>query len=146
MTIKQAVFRADASPEIGGGHVMRCLALAEALEATGGWRCGFATRPESGAMVPSIRTLGCDPLELVGPAGDEPQALAGGWPGGCDLLVVDHHRREARFERACRPWARRIMVIDDLADRHHDCDLLLDQTAGRQASDYAASTRASCRI
>ncbi len=146
MAIKQAVFRADASPEIGSGHVMRCLALADALEATGGWCCGFATRPETGAVVPSIRTLGCSPLDLVGAAEDEPAVLASGWPGGCDLLVVDHYQRDARFERACRPWASRIMAIDDLADRPHDCDLLLDQTPDRQATVYTASTRASCRM
>ena len=141
--IKQAIFRADASPEIGSGHVMRCLALAEALEATGGWRCGLATRPETGAMVPSIRNLRCDHVEIDG---DEPAALAGGWPSGCDLLVVDHYRRDADFEIACRPWARRIMVIDDLADRPHECDLLLDQTAGRETSDYGAIAPASCRM
>lgn len=146
MAVRQAVFRADASPEIGGGHVMRCLALAEALEATGGWRCGFATGPESSAMIPAIRALACDPLDLVGAAEDEPATLADGWSGGCDLLVVDHYRRDAVFERACRPWAHRIMAIDDLADRAHDCDLLLDHTMGRKASDYTAFTGPSCRM
>ncbi len=54
----------------------------------------------------------------------------------CDLLVVDHYGRDAAFESACRDWVRRILVIDDLADRRHDCDFLLDQTAGREADDY----------
>ena len=138
MAVKQAIFRADASAEIGGGHVMRCLALAEALEATGGWACRFATRPATGAMIPSMGAS----IELTGAPEDEPAALA----GGCDLLVVDHHGRDAAFERACRPQARRIMAIDDLADRRHDCDILLDQTAGRRAADYAGLVPPSCRL
>jgi UDP-2,4-diacetamido-2,4,6-trideoxy-beta-L-altropyranose hydrolase len=66
--------------------------------------------------------------------------------GGCDLLVVDHYGLDARFERACRPWAKTILVIDDLADRPHDCDILLDQTPGRQASDYASLVPGNCTV
>jgi UDP-2,4-diacetamido-2,4,6-trideoxy-beta-L-altropyranose hydrolase len=135
------VFRADASTEIGGGHVMRCLALANALQSTG-WDCAFATDAKSRATIPALAATHA--LTLAGSADDEPAALARHWPGGCDLLVVDHYRRDAAFERACRPWARRIMAIDDLADRQHDCDLLLDQSPGRMPVDYAALTPDHC--
>ena len=52
-------------------------------------------------------------------------------------LVVDHYALDSRWERELRPTCRRLMVIDDLADRSHDCDLLLDQNLGREAADYA---------
>ena len=52
------------------------------------------------------------------------QALRGeSW----DLLVVDHYALSARWETALRDVAKRILVIDDLAEHPHDCDLLLDQ-------------------
>lgn len=44
-----------------------------------------------------------------------------------DLLVVDHYSIDFRWEQRLRPVAKKIMVIDDLANRAHDCDLLLDQ-------------------
>ena len=67
------------------------------------------------------------------------------WPAGCNLLVVDHYGRDRSFERACRGWADRIMVIDDLADRPHDCDYLLDPTLGRTREDYAELIPAASR-
>src|SRR5688572_19047541 len=44
-----------------------------------------------------------------------------------DWLIVDHYAFDRSWENAMRTSAGRIMVIDDLADREHDCDLLLDQ-------------------
>lgn len=67
------------------------------------------------------------------------------WPEGCDLLAVDHYGLDAAFENGCRPWARRILAIDDLADRPHDCDFLLDPTPGRGEEDYQALVPDGCR-
>lgn len=44
-----------------------------------------------------------------------------------DWLVVDHYGLDKRWENALRNSVKQIMVIDDIADRHHDCDILLDQ-------------------
>jgi UDP-2,4-diacetamido-2,4,6-trideoxy-beta-L-altropyranose hydrolase len=63
-----------------------------------------------------------------------------------DWLVVDHYALDARWENALRGCADQIMVIDDLADRQHDCDLLLDQTLGRESGDYAGRVPASCHL
>jgi UDP-2,4-diacetamido-2,4,6-trideoxy-beta-L-altropyranose hydrolase len=49
------------------------------------------------------------------------------FPEGVDWLVVDHYKLDVIWERMLRPYARKLVVIDDLADRYHDCDLLLDQ-------------------
>jgi UDP-2,4-diacetamido-2,4,6-trideoxy-beta-L-altropyranose hydrolase len=132
-----AVFRVDASPAIGGGHVMRCLALADALSARG-WRCAFACSEETLSVIPS---LAASPHETNGP-----DNMASAWPEGCSLLVVDHYGLDETFESACRPWAKRILVIDDLADRNHDCDILLDQTFGRAPEDYDGLVPGACLI
>ncbi|MGH6661574.1 MAG: UDP-2,4-diacetamido-2,4,6-trideoxy-beta-L-altropyranose hydrolase, partial [Rhodospirillales bacterium] len=50
------------------------------------------------------------------------------------------------YETACRPWARRILVIDDLANREHDCEVLIDQTLGRTPDHYAGLTPAGCDL
>jgi len=151
----QVVFRADASTDIGTGHVMRCLTLARAL-AEQEARCDFICRIHEGHLIDFVREQGF--VVHVLPLGASPNALADGtahapWLGtsqcqdaqACefvlealqpDWLVVDHYALDRRWEQSLRPYARRVMAIDDLADREHDCDLLLDQNLGRQTQDY----------
>ena len=63
-----------------------------------------------------------------------------------DWLVVDHYALDQRWETALRPHYQKLMVIDDLADRPHQCDLLLDQNLGRQSQDYASLVPAQCKL
>ena len=134
------LFRADASFEIGTGHVMRCLTLAHALRESGA-TCRFTCREHRGHMLDGIREQGFEALVLPqlnecarrDLHADEPQledaeATASVLGDTCaDWLIVDHYALDARWESALRSHCHRIVVIDDLADRNHDCDLLLDQ-------------------
>lgn len=138
--MRRAFFRLDQSPEIGGGHLVRCLALAGALRAEG-WTCFFATRGDDTQRM--IAAAGHGALCLEGDVDAEAGQLAS--HGEADLLVVDHYGRDAGFERACRPFCRRILAIDDLADRPHDADLILDQNLGRRAGDYDGLVGAGCK-
>lgn len=110
---------------------MRCLALADGL-ARAGWHCRFRVAPGTLETVPALARSG---HEVVSDSAPQQQV---------QLLVVDHYGLDAAFETACRPWARHILAIDDLADRRHDCDLLLDQTLGRAAADYRELTPGHC--
>ena len=138
-----AVFRADATPQIGAGHVMRCLALAERLQEDG-WDTAIAIGRDGGDAMPAFATERLDIVTLDVAAKDEVVAMAAQWPGGCNLLVVDHYGRGAEFEHACRPWAAKILAFDDLLDRTHDSDFLVDPAPGRGGDDYAQSVPDNC--
>jgi len=141
--------RADASIDIGTGHVMRCLALADRLREQGD-TTRFLCRPLAGHLGEAIRAHG---HELIWVEADHPQedartsltALQDNAPW--DWLVVDHYGLDAAWEQALRAVAKRILVIDDLADRPHDCDLLLDQNFHPQPSErYAGLVPAGCEL
>lgn len=131
--IKKVLFRCDASPEIGSGHVMRCLTLAHYFANTG-WICEFISSEVTLKTVPALQKSNYivhtpnTPIDHT------------------DLLVVDHYGLDIDYEHNARTWADRIAVIDDLADRAHDCDLLIDQTLGRKEEEYQNLTPESCRI
>ena len=117
-----AIFRADASAIMGGGHVMRCLSVASALSAMG-WQCRFHTMAESVRVVPALAGYELRPADEI--------------PDRADLAIFDHYGLSRAYEESWRPFVDRILVIDDLADRPHDCDVLLDQGAGRLVQDYS---------
>lgn len=141
ITNRLAFLRADASSTRGGGHIFRCLTLADAL-ADSGWRCTFVCKPGTREVVPALGRSRHDIIDLHGP--DESGFLQALRSSGADLLVVDHYGLDARLEAACRPWARRIMVLDDGTGRRHDCDILLDQNLGARNCDYHGLVPGHC--
>lgn len=165
----RVALRVDASLQMGTGHVMRCLTLADSLKQQGG-ECQFICREHPGNLVEHIRNKGFQVhvLPLLAHAVEQttinPSQLAhAAWLGATqeqdaaecaaileqltpDWLIVDHYALDARWETALMPRYRKLMVIDDLADRPHRCDLLLDQTFGRDAKDYAPWTPETCTL
>jgi len=165
------VFRVDASIKIGIGHVMRCLTLAGALRAEGA-QCYFVCREHPGNLIDQIKAQGYQVRSLPFNLGELQLSKAGvgadspthaHWLGSdwktdirhtvdcigsqlIDWLIVDHYALNEHWEKQIRDRCRKIMVIDDLADRIHDCDLLLDQTYGRSEVDYRTLAPVDCRI
>lgn len=157
-------FRVDASTAIGAGHAMRCLTLAEGLRDRG-QACVFVSRLHSGNLVHLIRERGYFVHALQTPTKPSADPKTGstswlgvdplqdaretaGWLAATrpDWLIVDHYALDARWEEAVRERALRLMVIDDLADRPHAADLLVNQNVGRSEADYAGWLPATCRV
>lgn len=164
----KVVFRADASIEIGTGHVMRCLTLADALRARGA-SCYFICKLHEGNLIKLIESKGyvVYSLALVN-LKDERTTYQKSiphfeWLGGsqsqdaklCEpvlkslkpnWLIVDHYALSSEWENLLQPYFDKLFVIDDLADRSHNCDLLLDQTFGRSSEDYHSLTPPNCNV
>ncbi len=127
---RTVLFRADASAAIGLGHFMRCQTLADELLRNKKeviFACRHLPREAAAFLRKGGYAVYPIPQEQEGWEADAQATRDALADTNADWLVVDHYHLDARWERAVRPWVRRIMVIDDLADRPHDCDLLLDQ-------------------
>lgn len=134
----ECVFRADASAAIGTGHVHRCLGLGDELKVRG-HGVTFVCRSEPGHLIALVRDRGFECTVL--PAGIDPGEDAGGTLAAIeargapvDWVVVDHYGLDATWESVVGRKARRLFVIDDLADRPHDSDVLLDASHGEDAT------------
>src|SRR5262249_11919964 len=103
------VFRADASYELGVGHIMRCLTLALVLRQRG-VTVRFMCREQRGHMNDSLRDAGFEVIVLSPSRDDAAQciaALAGSRP---DWLIVDHYGLGLKWESALRPYVERILA------------------------------------
>jgi UDP-2,4-diacetamido-2,4,6-trideoxy-beta-L-altropyranose hydrolase len=138
-------FRVDASAQIGTGHFMRCLTLAIRLVEKGA-KVRFVSHdlPEHFQSMLEARNCEFYPLDSEG---DIVDTLASLRPISWDLIVVDHYKLDRRWESAMRSIANRVLVIDDVANRVHDCDFLLDQNYYADAqSRYLGITPPNCNL
>lgn len=143
--------RSDASTQIGSGHVMRCLTLAQMLRKEENAQVIFIMRELPGNLIDVAKKRGFEVL-ILPPAAQQYQLEGYGlWltvpmeldaqqtkealqgdvescnDNAIDRLIVDSYALDEQWEHTMRPLCREIMVIDDLANRRHDCDVLLDQ-------------------
>ena len=164
------IFRVDASLEMGSGHVMRCLTLAHVLKQHGA-NCRFIMRLHIGNMQSYIQSQGFAVIALEfatdfaqqSEASEAKNLTHAAWLGAdqhldalqtsamlkgqrVDWLVVDHYAIDSTWEKLMRHSCKRLMVIDDLADRPHECDILLDQNLGRQQHDYSTLVPCACKL
>ena len=158
------VIRVDASIQIGSGHVMRCLTLADELNQLGE-EIIFICRELNGHMAAAITQRGYQ-TKLLPPLSDNSKDARSGSSNTVSLkyswqkdaadviecldglmipwLIVDHYDLDHKWQTELRPHCEKIMVIDDLADRVLDCDMLLDQTHGRPSDAYRSLTSPHC--
>ncbi|MBS4195487.1 UDP-2,4-diacetamido-2,4,6-trideoxy-beta-L-altropyranose hydrolase [Lederbergia citri] len=129
------LIRTDASVEIGTGHVMRCLTVAQEMHKYG-HQVTFVMRNLYGHLANLVKQHGFS-VKMIHYIGDfkleEDVRETKGFllKKMYDICVVDHYSIDIDWEEEIRPYVKKIIAIDDLANRHHDCDLLLDQNMVR---------------
>ena len=151
------VFRVDAAVTFGSGHVRRCLSLGQALQQQGA-TVSFITQPRQGDLIDLIIANSFQ-VHLLPTASENDEYLMLGVQqdaqetcqilaseSDVDWLIVDHYGIGQDWLRHVRPHAKKIMMIDDLANRWINADILLDQNYGRIAKDYQSYVNDSCEL
>ena len=160
----KVIFRVDASLKMGTGHVMRCLTLAQTLKENGA-NVKFICRRHEGSLIDKIRSNGFDvhALEVSEEIETDNKLVHSHWLGatqqqdsdecidvlsseGVDWLIVDHYALDEDWHCNLKPYYRKLMVIDDLADKIFDCDVLLNQNLGTQIEDYKNKIPDNCEL
>jgi len=169
----KVVIRVDASLQIGTGHVMRCLTLAEALQGKGA-QVAFICREHKGNLIDFIEAKGFKVHALLVVESDLKMSAAtrlaserrldhAHWLGvtqqqdadeckailkkiSPDWLIVDHYAIDKTWQMELQETYQKLMVIDDLGDRKHLCNLLLDQNYGSTQDKYQALVPVDCKI
>ena len=136
------VFRVDSSAQIGSGHLMRCLTLANQLRDRA--NIFFVCRELEFNLSSLVNRDGFNLIVLSN--SEKKEGLTGyeKWLTvkqefdavqtkemlkllEIDYLIIDNYAIDKKWEKIVRSNVKKIMVIDDLANREHDCDILLDQ-------------------
>ena len=154
------VFRVDSSIQIGSGHLMRCLTLADNLNCE--TKTLFIARDLDGNLNNMISRRfklsvlpkqnhnnlnGYEKWLTVSQEQDAQETIEIIKNLKIDLLIVDSYAIDEKWENLIRPYVKRIMVIDDLANRKHDCDILLDQNFYCNASNrYKKIVSENCQL
>ncbi len=143
----RVIIRTDSSYAIGSGHLMRCLSLADGLIESG-HDVRFVCRELPGHQIDLVEQRGFTVYRLPFVPGLQYENgnqhgdwLGLSWQDDCqqtnnvfqkddakpEWIVVDHYSLDNNWEKKFREMGVKLLVVDDLADREHDCDLLLDQ-------------------
>lgn len=124
-------FRVDYTPITGLGHMARCSFLAEAFEEKG-LETVFLTEAQTLPNFLRVRNF------------QKPDTAWEKETG--NVLVVDSYLLDAQYESSVKPSVKKLVVLDDLANRRHDCDVLVDCGYHRKPSDYAPFVSASTKL
>ncbi len=133
------LIRADASPEIGTGHVMRSLALAQAWQSKEG-TVHFVEETTDG-LEKRLRDEGITvwPLESTpGKEGDAGETARKAQEVGAPWVVVDGYHFDGSYQRKLREEGVRVLFLDDYGHAdYYEADLVLNQNIDAEAALYA---------
>lgn len=144
MPLGKILFRCDADVAIGTGHVMRCLALAQAWQEAGG-HAVFVMAKIPEALLPRLTSQGFDAIVAPGTSGtseDVRVTKARAIDMGAEWIVVDGDQFSSGFVTELKSGGYRIALLDDFGKREaYDVDLVVNPNLEADAALYR---RAGC--
>jgi UDP-2,4-diacetamido-2,4,6-trideoxy-beta-L-altropyranose hydrolase len=139
MGLETILIRADASPEIGTGHVMRCLALAQAWQDCRGTAV-FAMAQSTPAILERLAAEHCEVVSVDASVGSyEDGSCTAGLARQCaaGFFVLDGYHFDAEYQERMRSGAWKLMVVDDGGDcEYYTADVILNQNLTASESWY----------
>jgi len=139
MSLGKILIRADASMDIGTGHVMRCLALAQAWQDAGG-SAVFALARSTPAIVKRLAAEGFETLAVAaepGSAEDADLTAALGVHHSVRWVVLDGYSFDEDFQQRSKDAGLSLLCVDDNADARRFCaDIVLNQNLHASESMY----------
>jgi len=144
MNSRTLLIRADASVSMGTGHVMRCIALAQAWQDDGG-RVVFATAQNTPAVRLRLAAESCEDFPIAfepGGMDDAEQLIAIAGEQTAAWVVVDGYQFDAKYQQTLKQAGVKVLVLDDYGHAsHYWADLVLNQNLGAAAAAYQARER-----
>ena len=148
------IFRVDGSSYVGSGHLMRCLFMANYFKKKGAniifisvesdmlklvnYRLYKIKRRDKSWLGNKWKDDCCDTIDILNKL-----RLCELQP---DILIIDQYKIDDKWENMIRPYVKKIMVIDDLEDRKHNCDILLDQNLNLTSKSYKKLVPEHCKL
>tara|TARA_Y100000816_G_scaffold1913_1_gene1081 strand:+ start:29216 stop:30286 length:1071 start_codon:yes stop_codon:yes gene_type:complete len=159
----QVIFRVDSSKNIGSGHVIRCLRIANKLRDKSA-DCSFICKELSGSLIKLIKDQGFK-VFLLSQEIKMPNKNSSiivdklfNWKTDAlqtaeilknlqtNTLIVDHYGIDKKWEDYQKPYCKKIMAIDDLDNRKHSVDIILDQNLFPNIQKrYLKNSNKNCR-
>jgi len=143
---KHVFIRVDAQTKIGAGHLMRCLALAQAWKKQGS-RVTFITACENESFKDRISDEGFEliPIEKPHPDPDDLSstlevlsAMSHQLSATSPWLVLDGYHFTPDYQKTIRENGCRLLVIDDMAHLdHYHANILLNQNIHASSLHYS---------
>jgi len=133
-------FRVDASPKIGVGHLMRCLALSEELSRRGN-RCYFLSKIDDNNLLTNIKNFRVDCQKIKTNTtlkGDLNTLLNFSKKHDIDWIITDHYGIDATYVKEIKQHGFHVLSVDDTAQMHYFSDILLNQNIGAECFDFSA--------
>jgi UDP-2,4-diacetamido-2,4,6-trideoxy-beta-L-altropyranose hydrolase len=132
------LIRADAGVAIGTGHVMRCLALAQAWQDAGG-RAVFAMAEWTPAVLERLRreNIQVTQFEVSSLVSDAQQVMAFAEHHAASWVVVDGYRFDEDYHRTLKVAGLKVLLMDDLGRlSHYWADVVLNQNVHAEETSY----------
>ncbi|HVQ01213.1 MAG TPA: UDP-2,4-diacetamido-2,4,6-trideoxy-beta-L-altropyranose hydrolase [Candidatus Thermoplasmatota archaeon] len=133
-------FRVDASPDIGIGHLMRCLALSEELRHRG-HECSFLLKVVHPEVLERIKKFGCASYLLPRTASlqqDLDSVIEYAFDNTVDWLITDHYNIDASYVKEIKHQGFHVLSIDDTAQMHYFSDIVVNQNIGAEKLAFSA--------
>jgi len=144
MDSRKLLIRADANVEIGTGHVMRCLALAQAWQDRGG-DVVFAMAESSAGIDERLRLEQAQISRLdamPGSADDAAQTASLAQELQADWAVVDGYHFDSAYQRFLKDTGLQLLIIDDYGHAgHYSADVVVNQNISAKESLYTSRER-----